>query len=240
MSGISSIKDRFCASYKEVDIFCLKVEKVVKELSLDKELFSLQLMLREGLLNAVKHGCNNQGSLKIDCSLLIYDNEYKIEIEDPGDGFNWGSPKHESNLDDSSGRGLSIIDKYSSSFYFNEKGNKLTIRKFLINGELTMGENNIVRDGSRGMLKLESNLVASVVEDLRVLVNNNIQEGLVELTIDLNGISVVDSMGIGFLISAHNSLLKLGGKIEVVHVIGEILDLFTSMRLDQHFLLKGE
>ena len=103
-----------------------------------------------------------------------------------------------------------------------------------------MGDNIIVRDGSRGILKLESNLVASAVEDLRILVKSNIKEGLVELTIDLDGISVVDSMGIGFLISAHNSLLKLGGKIEVQNVGGEIMDLFKSMRLDQHFLLKGE
>ena len=103
-----------------------------------------------------------------------------------------------------------------------------------------MSENSIVRDGSRGILKLESNLVASAVDDLRVLVNNTIKEGVKEITIDLSGISVVDSMGIGFLISAHNSLLKIDGKIEVINVTGEIMDLFKSMRLDQHFSLKGE
>ena len=103
-----------------------------------------------------------------------------------------------------------------------------------------MSENSIVRDGSRGVLKLESNLVASAVDGLRVLVNNTIKEGVKELTIDLSGISIVDSMGIGFLISAHNSLLKIDGKIEVINVTGEIMDLFKSMRLDQHFSLKGE
>ena len=72
-----------------------------------------------------------------------------------------------------------------------------------------------------------------------LLVNNNIKEGLVELTIDLNGISVVDSMGIGFLISAHNSLLRIDGKIEAINVTGEIMDLFKSMRLNQHFSIKG-
>jgi anti-anti-sigma factor len=102
-----------------------------------------------------------------------------------------------------------------------------------------MSENTIIRNGSRGMLKLVSDLVASTVDDLRILVNKNIQEGLIELTIDLSGISIVDSMGIGFLISAHNSLLKTAGKIEVINVSGEILDLFKSMRLDKHFAVKG-
>ena len=240
MSIRASIKDRISADYKEVDIYCLKVEKSVKELNLNKELFSMQLMLREGLINAVKHGCSNDKKLKIDCSILIYDNEYIIEIEDPGNGFSWGIPRNESNSGDTSGRGLSILKKYSSSLNFNAKGNKLIIRKLLSNGELTMGENVIVRDGSSGILKLESNLVASAVDGLKILVTNSIQEGLVNLIIDLNGISVVDSMGIGFLISAHNSLVKSGGKLEVINVIGEILDLFKSMRLDQHFSLKGE
>lgn len=218
----------------------MKVDKVFKEISLDKELFVLNLILREGLINAVKHGCRNNEKLIIYSSVLIYNNVYIIEIEDPGNGFSRDIPRRESGLDNPSGRGLSILRKYSSSFYYNEKGNKLTIRKLLNNGELAMGDNIIVRDGSLGVLKLESNLVASAVEDLRVLVTNNIQDGLVELIIDLNGISVVDSMGIGFLISAHNSLLKIGGKIEVLNVIGEIMDLFKSMRLDQHFTLRGE
>jgi len=131
MSERASVVDRISASYKEVDIFCLKVKKVIKEHGLDKELFSLQLMLREGLINAVTHGCNNKRDLKIDCSLLIYDNEYIIEIGDPGKGFEWETPGTEINLEDASGRGLSIIDKYSTSFKFNEKGNKLTIRKII-------------------------------------------------------------------------------------------------------------
>lgn len=103
-----------------------------------------------------------------------------------------------------------------------------------------MCENSIARDGSRGVLKFESNLVASAVNNLRLLVNKMIDEGLRELTVDLSGISVVDSMGIGFLISAHNSLLKIDGKIEVINVTGEIMDLFKSMRLDHHFSLKGD
>lgn len=240
MNFVTSVLGPIPASYKDVDLFCKKVEEAIKKKSMDEELFGLQLMLREGLINAVKHGCSNDYSLKIDCSLKIYDNEYIIEIEDPGNGFYGGVTMQKVCLKDTSGRGLSIIQKYSSSFFFNDKGNKLTIRKSLNNGELAMGENIVVRDGSQGILKLESSLVASVVYDLRELVNNNIKDGLIELTIDLKGISVVDSMGIGFLVSAHNSLLKLDGRLEVINVIGEIMDLFKSMRLDQHFSLKGE
>ena len=125
------IVEEIGATYKNVDLFCLKVEKAVKNLKLDKELFSLQLMLREGLINAVKHGCRNGESLKIKCSFIIYDDEYIIEIDDPGDGYDWRNPGPEAEMADTSGRGLTIIKNYSSSFLYNEKGNKLTIRKFL-------------------------------------------------------------------------------------------------------------
>lgn len=133
MSFRARVVEEICATYKNVDLFCIKVEKTVKELKLDNELFTLTLLLKEGLNNAIKHGCRNDESLKIKCCFIIYDNEYIIEIEDPGDGFYWRNSKREADMADTSGRGLSIIQNYSSSFFYNEKGNKLTIRKLLNN-----------------------------------------------------------------------------------------------------------
>jgi anti-anti-sigma regulatory factor len=50
---------------------------------------------------------------------------------------------------------------------------------------------------------------------------------------------MVDSTGLGLLISAHNSISKTGGKLAVIHASKEILDLFRSMRIHQHFSVSG-
>jgi anti-anti-sigma regulatory factor len=50
---------------------------------------------------------------------------------------------------------------------------------------------------------------------------------------------MVDSAGIGLLISAHNSLKKAGGELTVIQVSKDILDLFRTMRIHQHFSVSG-
>jgi anti-anti-sigma regulatory factor len=63
--------------------------------------------------------------------------------------------------------------------------------------------------------------------------------GTVHLTLDLAGTRMVDSTGIGLLISAHNSLKKAGGDLTVIHASKDILDLFWTMRIHQHFSVSG-
>jgi anti-anti-sigma regulatory factor len=41
------------------------------------------------------------------------------------------------------------------------------------------------------------------------------------------------------LISAHNSLKKVGGQLAVIHASTDILELFQTMRMHQHFSVSG-
>jgi anti-anti-sigma regulatory factor len=50
---------------------------------------------------------------------------------------------------------------------------------------------------------------------------------------------IQDSTGIGLLIAAHNSLRKVGGKLPVIHASPDILELFQTMRIHQHFSVSG-
>jgi anti-anti-sigma factor len=50
---------------------------------------------------------------------------------------------------------------------------------------------------------------------------------------------MVDSSGIGLLISAHNSLKKVGGQLAVIHASADVLELFQTMRMHQHFSVSG-
>jgi anti-anti-sigma factor len=82
-------------------------------------------------------------------------------------------------------------------------------------------------------------IVAASVPELRSKMRVAVEEGARELVVDLVNVQMVDSMGIGLLIAAHNSLKKLGGKLAVVHASRDILDLFHMMRIHQHFSVSG-
>ena len=102
-----------------------------------------------------------------------------------------------------------------------------------------MSSNSIEKNGDIAVLTLKQDLVSSTVNDLRVMILDAIKEDIKNVTINMAGISIIDSMGIGLLISIQNSLAQIDGKLEVVNISTDIMDLFLSMRLDQHFLLKG-
>jgi anti-anti-sigma factor len=81
----------------------------------------------------------------------------------------------------------------------------------------------------------EGDLVAAKLPILRSRLRAMVSLGILHLTMDLAGTKMVDSAGIGLLIAAHNSLKKAGGELTVIHASKDILDLFRTMRINQHF-----
>jgi anti-anti-sigma factor len=91
------------------------------------------------------------------------------------------------------------------------------------------------QDVTTAVVQPEGDLVAARLPALRSQLQAMLAAGTVHLTLDLAGTRMVDSAGIGLLISAHNSLKKAGGGLTVIHASKDILDLFRTMRIHQHF-----
>lgn len=102
-----------------------------------------------------------------------------------------------------------------------------------------MGENKVVRTNAEARITLNGNLVAATVPDLRTELKQLLSDGVTSLVIDLSNVTMVDSMGIGCLVAAHNSLKKNNGELAVTNASEDVFDLFTSMRLNHHFRVTG-
>jgi anti-anti-sigma factor len=99
----------------------------------------------------------------------------------------------------------------------------------------------VTREDSRTVIRpTGEDVVAAWVPEFRSKMRGEIAEGTRELVLDLANVHMVDSSGIGLLIAAHNSLHKLGGRLAVIHASEEILILFQTMRIHQHFSVSGE
>ena len=90
-------------------------------------------------------------------------------------------------------------------------------------------------NGQDAVVHPAGDVVAAVVPELRAVLRDAINQGARHLTLDFAAVDMVDSTGLGLLISAHNSVSKAGGHLSVIHVSDEILELFRSMRIHQHF-----
>jgi anti-anti-sigma factor len=96
------------------------------------------------------------------------------------------------------------------------------------------------REEKKAFIQPAGDVVASSVGDLRDLMREMIAGGVDDMVVDLANTRMVDSRGIGLLIAAHNSLRKVGGRLAVTHASKEILDLFRTMRIHQHFGVSGD
>ncbi len=95
----------------------------------------------------------------------------------------------------------------------------------------------ITKEGKKVVVKPGTDIVASKVDQLKQELKQALDDGATEMAIDLCDVKMMDSMGIGLLIAAHNSLEKNGGKLELLNVSADILQLLKNMRLDKHFIV---
>ncbi len=99
----------------------------------------------------------------------------------------------------------------------------------------------ITREANKAVVRPAGDgIVAASLPELRLKMREMVEAGVRELVLDLTDVRMVDSSGIGLLISAFNSLRKMGGNFAVIHATPEILELFRSMRMHQHFSVTGD
>lgn len=95
-----------------------------------KNLFGAELLLREALANAVRHGAHADPNKRVRCRLRIKGGRLLIAVEDYGCGFDWRAAwDNQAASPDCSGRGIEILRKYSSRVRYNNRGNAVIIVK---------------------------------------------------------------------------------------------------------------
>jgi anti-anti-sigma factor len=100
-------------------------------------------------------------------------------------------------------------------------------------------ENILSQDATTVAVAPDGDLVAAKLPALRSQLRELIGLGMLHLTVDLAATRMVDSAGIGLLISAHNSLKKAGGDLKIINASKDIFELLRTMRIHQHFSVSG-
>ncbi|MBF0102685.1 MAG: STAS domain-containing protein [Desulfobacterales bacterium] len=96
----------------------------------------------------------------------------------------------------------------------------------------------IIKKDGQGIIRPGRDVVASMANEFKSEINTLIQESSGDIVIDLKGVEMVDSVGIGVIIATHNSLNRLGRKLKVTNISKDIYGLFSTMRLDRHFTVE--
>ena|ERR1035438_6311553 len=90
-------------------------------------------------------------------------------------------------------------------------------------------------------LQFPGDLVAAKVPELRLQLRALVDGSDVHtIVLDFSNVRMVDSIGIGLLISVHNTLRKAGRELSAIRVSKDIFELFRTLRLHQHFSISKD
>lgn len=93
------------------------------------DVFAVRILAREALLNAVTHGSGGDPGRLIRFAVDVGAEHLFLEVEDSGEGFDWRSRPRDFDSLALQGRGLYLMELYSDGVWFNEKGNRVLLRK---------------------------------------------------------------------------------------------------------------
>ncbi len=126
----------FSSTMENIDDVCEQTSRYLCSTinDIDDELFAINLVIREGLTNAVRHGNGSDPQKKVRFKVTLGGQSIiKLMIQDEGDGFDWKKQQSAACIEEEDhGRGIPIMGKYFTRYSYNEKGNILWLEKDLL------------------------------------------------------------------------------------------------------------
>jgi len=98
----------------------------------ERDSFCMRLAIEEAVVNGLVHGNRNDPTKQVRVRYRVRPENVLAEVEDEGDGFDprgVPDPTAMENLDKSSGRGLFLIEHYTTWVRYNASGNRVTLCK---------------------------------------------------------------------------------------------------------------
>ncbi len=125
------------------DNVCKRILAELKAHSFNEDdTFAVYLALDEAFVNAVEHGNKMDPTKKVKVEYSVDSDKVEISITDEGNGFEPDSvadPRLGSGLDETSGRGLLLMNSYMDTVKFNEPGNSVYMVRYKEKPDMTKG-----------------------------------------------------------------------------------------------------
>jgi serine/threonine-protein kinase RsbW len=112
----------------EIDELCRTTSSMLESQQLADRVFSVDLLLREFIVNAMVHGNRSVRRKRVHVGIRLGRKWIKLVVRDEGQGFNWRARRRSlPSATEVSGRGLAIGAAYAARMQFNVSGNQVTL-----------------------------------------------------------------------------------------------------------------
>ena len=90
-------------------------------------------------------------------------------------------------------------------------------------------------DADLTVLRISGSLDALSTPELRPMIETLVAEKRAAITVDLSELRIIDSSGVGAIVSLYKRMRAVGSKVEVVGLKDQPLAIFRLLRLDRIF-----
>ncbi|HEY4103638.1 MAG TPA: STAS domain-containing protein [Polyangiaceae bacterium] len=97
-----------------------------------------------------------------------------------------------------------------------------------------------IDEGTNTTLRIRGELDALSAPDLRPLIDELVDSEQAGISVDLSGLRMIDSSGVGALVSLYKRIRARGGEVQFNGVTAQPLVIFKLLRLDAVFGLSAE
>ncbi|HTA90523.1 MAG TPA: STAS domain-containing protein [Polyangiaceae bacterium] len=97
-----------------------------------------------------------------------------------------------------------------------------------------------IDEGKNSTLRVRGELDALSAPELRPTIDELVESEQGDITVDLSGLRLVDSSGVGALVSLYKRVRARGGEVRFIGVTAQPLVIFKLLRLDAVFGLAAE
>ncbi len=112
---------------EEVDRVALRFRTRFVDLD-ERMMFAGELLLREALVNAVRHGSRGDPSKTVRFAARVKCGSLLIVVRDEGDGFDWRTAlMARASAHENRGRGMEIFTTYANLIRFSPSGNQVAL-----------------------------------------------------------------------------------------------------------------
>ena len=122
---------RLClpASVASIDAADAQVTRFLDGAAVPVDGFAVRILLREALLNAVLHGSGQDAGKQVRVGVALDRGGVVLTVEDDGPGFVRPARASVPDIAGDGGRGLALMQIYSSEMTFNGRGNRVVMRR---------------------------------------------------------------------------------------------------------------
>ncbi len=108
------------------------LEKLQELVWIEKDIFGIHMAMEEAIINAIRHGncCHQEKTVEVE--IKVFTDQFFARITDQGKGFDLSDvpdPTLDENLDNTSGRGVKLIQSFMDRADYNQAGNSVELTK---------------------------------------------------------------------------------------------------------------